>query len=167
MTPRLEGKSFFWWWLLIRLGLGGRVRRAHALGLGILAVTIAASIGLETLGRSQQPQLFSVPFERGAALVDDASTTIDYVAGVLHRHPQHRVVLEGHTGTLGNDAANRSLSEDRAQRVAAALAEAGIDEARIELLALGGSSPLEQEADESSAAWQRRLGRVEVIVVPP
>ena len=143
------------------------MRRAHALGLAILAVTIAVSIGLDTLGRQQQPQLFLVPFERGETLGTGAETTLNHVAAFLHRHPRHRAVVEGHTGTLGNDAANRALGEGRAGRVAEALAEAGVDAGRIETLALGGAAPLVQEAGESNAAWQRRLGRVEIIVVPP
>lgn len=141
--------------------------RTHIVGLAILAVTVAASMALDWWGRTQEPQHATVTFARGAAPAEDAEATIDRIAAFLHAHPQHRAVLEGHTGTLGDPAANRELGQERARAVADVLAEAGIDRDRITVLAPGGSDPLPRSEDESEAAWQRRLGRVEVILVPP
>ena len=141
--------------------------RAHLVGLAILAVTVAASMALDYWGRAREPQFASIPFARGSALPEEAGATVDRVAGFLHAHPQHRAVLEGHTGTLGDAEANRALGRERAEAAAAALVEDGIDRDRITVLAPGGTEPLARAEDESEASWQRRLGRVEVMLVPP
>jgi outer membrane protein OmpA-like peptidoglycan-associated protein len=136
-------------------------------GLVILAVTVAASMALDWWGRTQEPQHAMVAFARGATPAEEADATIDRVAAFLHAHPRHRAVLEGHTGTLGNPQANRDLGEARARAVATALIEDGIDRDRITVLAPGGTDPLPRDEGESEAAWQRRLGRVEITLVPP
>lgn len=140
--------------------------RAQTVGLMILAVTVAASVALDQWGRSLQPLEYSVPFDRGTTLADSAAAAIDRAAGRLARNPAYEIVVEGHSGTLGDDEANRDLSRSRAERVEEALLEAGIAPDRIRVLAVGGSEPLAREEDESDAAFQRRLGRVELILVP-
>jgi outer membrane protein OmpA-like peptidoglycan-associated protein len=134
--------------------------------LVILAVTVAASVALDQWGRSLQPLEYTVPFERGTTLADSAPAVIDRAAGRLVRNPNYEIVVEGHSGTLGDAEANRDLSRLRAERVEEALLDSGIAPDRIRLLAVGGSEPLAREEEESDAAFQRRLGRVELILVP-
>lgn len=141
--------------------------RAHLVGLAILAVTVVASMALDYWGRTQEPQFASIPFARGTEPAEGAGATIDRVAGFLHAHPGHRAILAGHTGTLGDAEANRALGRERAEAVAVALVEDGIDRERMTVLAPGGAEPLPRAEDESEASWQRRLGRVEVTLVPP
>ena len=141
------------------------MRRAQLLGLGILVVTVAASIALDHFGRSQQPVSLRVLFDRGATLSDGSAGTVDRAAGLMARNPALQAVLEGHTGTLGDAEANRRLSLQRAESVQQALIDAGVAADRVRLLATGAAAPLPRAEDESEAAYQRRLGRVEIILV--
>lgn len=141
------------------------MRRAQLYGLAILAATVAASFGLDQFGQSQQPVILSVPFDRDTALADGTAGTLNRAAGLLARNPGYRAFVEGHTGTLGDTEANLALSQRRAEVVDQALTEAGIDGDRIEVLAIGSAAPLERAGDESEAAYQRRLGRVEITLV--
>lgn len=142
------------------------MRRAQFFGLGLLVVTVVASIAIDQLGRSQQPLGLLVPFERGATLSDEAVGTVDHAAGLMTRNPAFRAVVEGHTGTLGDAEANRRLSRQRAEVVERALVEAGIAPDRVRLLAIGAAAPLPRADEETEAAYQRRLGRVVIILVP-
>ena len=142
------------------------MRRAQVLGLSILAVTVAASLSLDYFGRSRQPVHLVVPFARDTALADGTEGTINHAAGLMLSNPRYRAVVQGHTGTLGEAEANLVLSQRRAEVVDRALTDAGVPADRIELLAIGESAPLELTENESEATYQRRLGRVEITLVP-
>ncbi len=141
------------------------MRRAQLFGLAILAATVAASFGLDRLGQAQQPVVLSVPFDRDVTLADGTAGTLDLAAGLMARNPGYRAFIEGHTGNLGDADANLDLSRRRAEAVDQALTEAGIDGDRTEVLAIGSAAPLDRAEDESEAAYQRRLGRVEITLV--
>ena len=142
------------------------MRRAQLFGLSILAVTAAAAVSWDYLGRSRQPVTFVLPFARDVTLAEGTAGTINHAASLMLRNPDYRAVVEGHTGTLGDAEANLSLSQRRAEVVDDALTEAGVPADRIELLAIGEAAPLDMADDESEAAYQRRLGRVELTLVP-
>ena len=141
------------------------MRRAQLYGLAILAATAVTSLGLDQWGRSQQPVVLSVPFDRDITLSDGTAGTLNHAAGLMARNPGYRAFVEGHTGTLGDADANLALSRRRAEVVDQILTEAGIDGERVEVLAIGSAAPLERLGDESEAAYQRRLGRVEITLV--
>ena len=112
-----------------------------------------------------QPVVLSVPFDRDITLSDGTAGTLNHAAGLMARNPGYRAFVEGHTGTLGDADANLALSRRRAEVVDQILTEAGIDGERVEVLAIGSAAPLERLGDESEAAYQRRLGRVEITLV--
>jgi outer membrane protein OmpA-like peptidoglycan-associated protein len=74
--------------------------------------------------------------------VDRARTAA--FAQALHdpRIADRRVRIEGHTDSIGSDAANMDLSRRRARAVGEALAEAGIDGSRLDLEGYGARRPL-------------------------
>jgi OOP family OmpA-OmpF porin len=80
------------------------------------------------------------------------------------------IVLRGHTDSEGDDRGNLFASRKRAEAVAGWLVENGIDEDRIEVIALGEQRPIAPNArldgtpDERGRAMNRR---VEVWVGPP
>ena len=51
----------------------------------------------------------------------ESKPTLEQIAGMLREHGDLRLSIEGHTDNVGEDAANQSLSERRAQAVKAAL----------------------------------------------
>ncbi|WP_157738992.1 OmpA family protein [Labrenzia sp. VG12] len=73
------------------------------------------------------------------------------------------VELEGHTGTIGDTAANQTLALERAQAVKAELIGLGIAGGRVAVSAAGGTEPLEKRDGEAERAYQRRLARVEAM----
>ena len=80
------------------------------------------------------------------------------------------IVLRGHTDSEGSDQGNLFASRKRAEAVAGWLAENGIAERRIEVIALGEQRPaapnahLDGSPDEEG---RRRNRRVEVWIGPP
>ena len=70
-----------------------------------------------------------------------------------------RVRIEAHTDSQGGDEANLALSQRRAQAVLAALAEAGVAQARMTAVGKGETDPV---TDNGSAAGRARNRRVEI-----
>jgi len=71
------------------------------------------------------------------------------------------VQVLGHTDSQGEEAANQTLSERRAQQVRATLVEAGLGRARVAAQGVGESEPV---ADNANAAGRARNRRVEIVV---
>ena len=117
------------------------------------------------------PLAATVPFPDGGYELDAAAERV--LAGVLKSDQLAEgwpIVLRGHTDSEGDDRGNLFASRKRAEAVAGWLVENGIDEDRIEVIALGEQRPIAPNAhldgrpDERGRARNRR---VEVWVGPP
>lgn len=93
-----------------------------------------------------------------STLKPGAYTEIGRVANVLNRYPQTYIRVEGHTDSKGSAAYNQTLSEKRSLAVKNALAQRGVDPARIQAVGFGESQPI-----SSNDAMNRRV----VIVIIP
>lgn len=89
--------------------------------------------------------------------------TLDKVAGVLQRYPNSVVHVVGHTDSVGSDAYNQRLSEQRAEAVVAYLANAGVSRDRLRAEGRGESEPRDTNATEAGRQLNRR---VELYVKP-
>lgn len=87
-----------------------------------------------------------------------AYSEMDRVAGVLRDYPQTRIRVEGHTDSKGSDVYNQELSQRRAQSVANALIQRGVDPSRMEVIGYGESQPI-----SSDDAMNRR---VNIVIIP-
>ena len=67
----------------------------------------------------------------------DAYDQVDRAAQWLHAHPGYSVVLEGHTDETGDPAYNANLAFARAASVKTRLAQDGIADDRVVLVAFG------------------------------
>jgi OmpA-OmpF porin, OOP family len=95
------------------------------------------------------------------ALGEGAPAELDRVVEAIRAQPGARVTVEGHTDDVGADEYNRSLSERRAQAVAAYLAQQGIGKERIAARGYGKSRPVTaNDGDEG----RRRNRRVEIVI---
>jgi outer membrane protein OmpA-like peptidoglycan-associated protein len=83
------------------------------------------------------------------------------LADVLQQNPQRTVQVEGYTDSLGEADYNQALSERRANSVAVALREMGIDASRIVTRGYGELRPV---ADNKSAENRQLNRRVEIIL---
>jgi outer membrane protein OmpA-like peptidoglycan-associated protein len=69
--------------------------------------------------------------------------------------------IYGHTDNVGNESANQSLSERRANAVRAYLLKKGVSEAQIETKGFGSANPI---ADNTSAEGKSKNRRVEIVL---
>ena len=90
--------------------------------------------------------------------------TLDRIAAVLAEPAQTRIVVLGHTDSIGRELYNLQLSIDRAEAVAEYLRTRGIALARLTADGRGEAEPLADNATEPGRAANRR---VEIIVLPP
>lgn len=109
--------------------------------------------------------LGDVLFDTGSAtLRPGAQTSIVRLAEALRSNPDRRVLIEGHTDSVGSEASNQLLSERRAEAVRAALIANNVAPERIQVLALGESVPV---ASNETAAGRQQNRRVEVVFSSP
>jgi OOP family OmpA-OmpF porin len=97
-----------------------------------------------------------------ATLKAGAEQNVRRIAAVLKQYPDHQISVEGHTDSLGSEAYNQRLSEERAASVRAALVAGGVDASKISSRGFGESQPV---AENSSAAGRQQNRRVEVVVL--
>ena len=104
-----------------------------------------------------------VLFETGSArLRPGAAARFRPLASYLRATPGVRVRVDGHTDSVGDDAANLRLSEARAAAVTAAIETMGVRPGRIRPRGNGESQPA---ATNATAAGRRLNRRVEVTLV--
>lgn len=81
---------------------------------------------------------------------------IKEVANTLNDKPDYKVILEGHTDSTGAAEYNMKLSQRRADAVAKALVDLGIDKNRISTEAYGETKPIADNATKAGRAQNRR-----------
>jgi outer membrane protein OmpA-like peptidoglycan-associated protein len=83
------------------------------------------------------------------------------LAGIVLAHPGLHLQLEGHTDSVGSDALNQRLSENRANAVKQYLVSQGVKDANIESRGFGKTQPV---ASNATAAGRQQNRRVEMVV---
>lgn len=105
--------------------------------------------------------LGDVLFDTGmATLKPGAYGTIDRLATVLKEAPDRKVMIEGHTDSVGGDDYNRALSERRAAAVQTALLERGVRSEQITSVGKGETFPV---ASNDNASGRQQNRRVEMV----
>lgn len=110
----------------------------------------------------------SIPFAQDGALTGAAMAQLAAIAKSAQMQLGGKVILRGHTDSVGSDAANQRVSRQRAEIVRDHLVASGIADDRIEIIALGEMRPIAPNAkldgspDEEGRAANRR---VEVTIV--
>ncbi len=96
----------------------------------------------------------------------EGKTELDAAVANLSRYPNFRIVVKGHTAIRGDRAANKQLSQDRAEAVMRYLMIThGIEANRIHAIGYGGDQPLDRSPGENDRAYEYRLPRVELALV--
>jgi outer membrane protein OmpA-like peptidoglycan-associated protein len=105
----------------------------------------------------------SVLFASGkTALLPIAEDKLSRVAEVLQQQdPSKKIVVEGHTDSVGTDADNQRLSQARADSVRAFLISKGVESDRISAVGRGEGVPI---ADNKTPEGRANNRRVEIIV---
>jgi outer membrane protein OmpA-like peptidoglycan-associated protein len=105
--------------------------------------------------------LSDVLFDTGrSTLKPGADRDLDRLAQALKDNSNTRVMIEGHTDSVGSAAYNEELSMRRAQAVADALRTRGVSSDRYESKGLGKSFPV---ASNDTAEGRAQNRRVEIV----
>lgn len=98
-------------------------------------------------------------FEQGSyELSIDNQRTLDPIAIRLKQHPDSQLIVIGHSDDEGSAEYNLTLSFERAFSVAIYISSVfGIDEDRIQLVALGNDEPLSMGDSEQAKQHNRRV----------
>ncbi|MEM7189207.1 MAG: OmpA family protein [Pseudomonadota bacterium] len=142
------------------------IQRRYLVGALISAVAIGGALALDWIGPADPPEPLVLQFTRGTTLASGEDARLAAFAGRHVGEPLLAFHVVGHTGDRGDADANLTLSQDRADAVAAALLAAGVPEDRILSAAgVGSADPLVADQDESDSGLQRRMARAVVTAV--
>lgn len=92
-----------------------------------------------------------------ASLKPESMGVLNEIAKMMKEHPEMKFSIEGHTDSDGDNQYNLQLSEQRAQAVKEALAELGIDAARMQTKGLGETVPVSDNKSPEGKANNRRV----------
>jgi outer membrane protein OmpA-like peptidoglycan-associated protein len=111
------------------------------------------------LAETKRAAVYGIYFEFNQATIRPQSDLVlKEIAESMRRHPEWKLTVEGHTDNIGNDAANRELSQKRADAVKAALVTRyGVSRDRLTTAGYGASVPKESNATLEGRAQNRRV----------
>jgi OOP family OmpA-OmpF porin len=92
-----------------------------------------------------------------AEIKPESRPVVDQVVALLEQTPDLSLSVEGHTDASGTAERNKTLSEERAKAVVAALVAAGIDPARLSAVGYGQEKPVADNSTEAGRAANRRV----------
>jgi outer membrane protein OmpA-like peptidoglycan-associated protein len=99
-----------------------------------------------------------VLFATGKAnLSPNANKSVAKLAEFLKKYPTRNVLIEGHTDSVGSDAFNLALSQQRANSVKEKLVADAVDAARITTVGYGKKYPVASNATKTGKAQNRRV----------
>jgi OmpA-OmpF porin, OOP family len=106
----------------------------------------------------------NILFETGkSAIQTESQTIVDQILELLNSNSSLKLSIEGHTDNVGDAAANKKLSGDRAKSVMDALIAKGVDKTRLTSVGWGQEKPVADNRTEEGRAKNRR---VEIVKKP-
>ena len=181
-TGAVRGGRSLWSWLWPALGLlllgflysmwgGGSTARQPVANMALPSGTTLSlpenSLNYKLAQYLANPADTTVPktfvFERlnfesaTTKLTPESVQTVNDLAAILKAYPSAAVQLEGHTDNTGDAAANKKLSQDRADAVKELLVKGGIDASRVSTAGYGQEKPIASNATEDGKSQNRRL----------
>jgi len=118
---------------------------------------VTASNMLDALNRDGRIALY-INFDTGKATMrPESKPIIAQIVEMLKGNPGLVVSVEGHTDNVGSPASNKTLSDQRAKTVVAAIVAEGIDAKRLSALGHGQDKPIADNKTEEGRAKNRRV----------
>jgi outer membrane protein OmpA-like peptidoglycan-associated protein len=144
----------------VNIETGGDQAEAYVLTIvekGAMVQEITANAIFDELSKQGRIALY-ILFDTGKATIKPESQGIvRQVVDMMKAHPELKVAVEGHTDNVGSPASNKSLSQQRAQSVVAAITAQGIPAARLSAAGFGQDKPVADNATEEGRAKNRRV----------
>jgi len=98
-----------------------------------------------------------VQYETGSAkLKPESREQLQNIAAILKAYPAIALKVGGYTDNTGNAAANKTLSQSRAEAAVAELVRLGVDSARLEAEGYGQAHPVASNKTDEGRAQNRR-----------
>ena len=114
--------------------------------------TVCQQLFADLLGKAR------IRFESGKAdIVADSAGLLDRLIETALRCPNANIEVAGHTDTDGEEPANQSLSEKRAQAVTDYLVKAGLPANRFTPVGYGSTQPIAGNDSDQGKAQNRRI----------
>ena len=156
LFTRSGGKDV--WVVLVDFGGGKKGNyQLNILEIEGMKQDISAGDMLEAINKNGSIAL-QINFETGKSTIKPESQgIIDQIAAMLKSEAGLKVSIEGHTDNAGTAASNKTLSENRAKSVVAALTTKGIDKTRLSSRGWGQEKPVADNATEDGKAKNRRV----------
>jgi outer membrane protein OmpA-like peptidoglycan-associated protein len=82
-----------------------------------------------------------------ATILKNSFPVLDNLVNLLKEYKDAKIAVEGHTDNVGNRAANKKLSQQRADAIKAYLVKKGIDASRIQAIGYGDERPADGNTD--------------------
>lgn len=106
----------------------------------------------------------NITFQTGKANISSSFyPVLKDVALIINKYEKTTLQVVGHTDSVGDDASNQVLSEQRANSVKSYLSQNGVDSRRVTTLGMGESQPVASNSDQSGRQKNRR---VELTIMP-
>jgi len=82
-----------------------------------------------------------------ATILKQSFPILDNLVALLNEYKDAKIVVEGHTDNVGNKAANKKLSQQRADAIKAYVVKKGISADRIQAIGYGDERPADGSTD--------------------
>jgi OmpA-OmpF porin, OOP family len=118
---------------------------------------VTASDMFDALNREGHIALY-INFDTGKSTIKpESKPIIDQIVQMMKSNPDLKISVEGHTDNVGNPKSNKTLSDDRAKSVVAAIIAQGIDAKRLSAAGYGQDKPIADNRTEEGKAKNRRV----------
>lgn len=125
-------------------------------------VSVDAQAMKKAILESGRVALYGIYFDTGSAVIKpESKPALDEIVTLLKTAPNLRLLVVGHTDTVGAFASNQDLSLKRAQSVVAVIAQYGIASSRLQPAGVGFAAPVASNRTEQGRAKNRRVELVE------
>lgn len=127
-------------------------------------VTVDATEMDKQIAANGKVALYDIFFDFNKADVKpESAPALVQIAQLLQNRPDLKLLVVGHTDAVGSFESNRTLSQRRADAIAAALTtQHGIDRKRLFAVGVSFASPVASNAEEGGRAKNRRVELVEM-----
>ena len=116
-------------------------------------------------------KISNIEFEYNKAeLIGNAFKILDRVTKILNKYATYKVIIEGHTDSIGSEDYNLKLSEKRAQSVDDYLIKNGLDQPRLTVKGYGKTRPVAPNINTDGSdnpEGRAKNRRVEFLLIKP
>jgi OmpA-OmpF porin, OOP family len=123
----------------------------------LMKQNVTASDMFDALNRDGRIALY-INFDTGKSIIrPESKSIIEQIIQMLKANPDLKLSIEGHTDNIGNPISNKTLSEERAKSVVAAIVDQGIGIERLSPSGYGQDKPIGDNKTEEGRAKNRRV----------